>query len=108
MYKPGTGYETGCPQESWIFTQPPGSDSDDLSSWIRSTSLYALLSGAGISLAGFPVLSGGTLGSTSGSTIILDIDAAGYGWFIDYTPYLDEKYLPTSNPYEWIVRRRKA
>jgi hypothetical protein len=37
---------TACPQESWIFTQPPVSDSDDLTSWIRSTSLFALLTGA--------------------------------------------------------------
>ncbi|MDR0439665.1 MAG: hypothetical protein LBI59_01580 [Candidatus Accumulibacter sp.] len=29
--------------------------------------------------------------------ITFDLDAAGYGWYIDYTPYLNEEYLPTSN-----------
>jgi hypothetical protein len=40
------------------------------------------------------------LAQTMGAKITLDTDAAGYGWFIDYTPYLNEEWLPTSNPYE--------
>lgn len=49
-------------------------------------------------------LTGAAVGSTTGSSITLDTDAAGYGWHIDYTPYLNEEYLPTSNPYEWIAK----
>jgi hypothetical protein len=43
-------------------------------------------------------------GSGSSAQITLDLDAAGHGWYIDYTPYLNEEYLPTSNPYEWIAK----
>ncbi|MDR0716824.1 MAG: hypothetical protein LBF50_05345 [Azoarcus sp.] len=25
-------------------------------------------------------------------------------WFIDATPYLNEEWLPTSNPYEWQAK----
>jgi hypothetical protein len=37
-------------------------------------------------------LAPGILGSTQGETILLDHDAAGYGWFIDPTPRLDEEF----------------
>ncbi|WP_257736858.1 matrixin family metalloprotease [Halothiobacillus diazotrophicus] len=53
-------------------------------------------------------LTGSAVGSTSGATITLDTDAAGYGWYIDYTPYLNEEYLPTSNPYEWVAKPGSA
>jgi hypothetical protein len=33
----------------------------------------------------------------------VNADAAGHGWYIDYTPYLNEEYLPTSKPYEWMA-----
>lgn len=56
----------------------------------------------------FAVLRDATLAQTTGTgptaTITLDTDAAGHGWFIDYTPFLNEEYLPTSNPYEWIAK----
>jgi hypothetical protein len=35
---------------------------------------------------------GSTLGQTSGNTITLDRDAAGYGWFLDATPDRDEEF----------------
>jgi len=49
-------------------------------------------------------LSGTAVGQTTGSVITVDDNAAGHGWYIDYTPYLNEEYLPTSNPNEWIAR----
>ena len=53
-------------------------------------------------------LQGTTLAETTGtgaeSIITLDSDAAGHGWYIDYTPYLNEEFLPTSNPNEWIAK----
>jgi hypothetical protein len=45
-----------------------------------------------------------TTGTGPTAQITLDTNAAGYGWFIDYTPYLNEEWLPTSNPYEWQAK----
>ncbi|MEK6236388.1 MAG: hypothetical protein N2C14_16905 [Planctomycetales bacterium] len=42
-------------------------------------------------------LQGATLGLASGDRILLDADAAGHGWFLDDTPYLDEEYLLASD-----------
>ena len=60
----------------------------------------------------FPVtfadLTGSALGQTTGTTITLDTNAAGNGWFIDTTPGLNEEYLPTSNPNEWVVKAGSA
>jgi hypothetical protein len=95
---------TDCPRESWIFTQPPVSDSDDLTSWIRSTSLFTLLTGATDAFTGFANLAGGALGSTTASQITLDTTATGHTCFIDYTPYLNEEWFPTSTPYEWQAK----
>jgi VCBS repeat-containing protein len=56
----------------------------------------------------FANLTGAAVGETQGSgttaTITLDTNAAGYGWYIDYTPYLNEDFLPTSNPNEWVAK----
>ncbi|MDR0578298.1 MAG: matrixin family metalloprotease [Candidatus Accumulibacter sp.] len=45
-----------------------------------------------------------TTGTGANAQIALDTDAAGYSWFIDYTPYLNEEWLPTSNPYGWQAK----
>jgi hypothetical protein len=37
-------------------------------------------------------LPGLTLGQAIGDTVLVDIDAAGYGWFIDATPYDDSEF----------------
>jgi hypothetical protein len=68
--------------------------------------LSALLSDTQSVFNGFTDLSGSALAQTTGTNaqITLDTDAAGHGWFIDYTPYLNEKFLPTSSPYEWIAQ----
>ncbi len=56
----------------------------------------------------FSNLEGFSLAQTTGNgpntTITLDTTAANHGWYIDYTPYLNEEFLPTSNPYEWIAK----
>jgi len=41
-------------------------------------------------------LPGSTLAWTLGSTIWLDADAAGQGWFIDPTPFNNEEFVPNS------------
>lgn len=53
----------------------------------------ALLNRATITIAD---LADGYLALTLGSTITLDIDAAGYGWFIDPTPFTSEEFLPSA------------
>lgn len=103
-----------CPEQPkrsdsrWKISQPSADGSNDSVSWLRTTSLFALLSGASNALSGFANLSGGALGQATGeganAAITLDTNAAGHGWFIDYTPYLSEEYLPTSNPLEWIAK----
>jgi hypothetical protein len=72
--------------------------------WYGTPSMQALLSGAKDALTGFTDLSGASLGQTTGNRITLDTNAAGHGWFVDYTPYLNEEWLPTSSPYEWKAK----
>jgi VCBS repeat-containing protein len=52
----------------------------------------------------FSSLPAGAIGQTTGSTITLDTNAAGHNWFIDNTPNLNEEWLPTSNPNEWVAK----
>ena len=40
----------------------------------------------------FADLDGDYLGLTTGSTIVLDVNAAGYGWYIDHTPLDDSEF----------------
>jgi hypothetical protein len=49
-----------------------------------------------------------TVGTGATAQITLDTTAAGHGWYIDYIPYLNEEYLPTSNPLEWIAKPGSA
>ena len=50
----------------------------------------SLLSKATITIAD---LADGYLALTLGTTITLDTDAAGYGWFIDPTPLTNEEFV---------------
>jgi hypothetical protein len=93
-----------CPKVEWIISELSPEDYNNPSSWYRATSLQALLAGAQQALSGFADFSGAALAQTMGARITLDTDAAGHGWFIDYTPYLNEEWLPTSNPYEWKAK----
>jgi len=38
------------------------------------------------------------VGQTTGQSILLSNNAAGYNWFTDATPWFNEEYLPTSKP----------
>jgi hypothetical protein len=38
-------------------------------------------------------LPGATLGTTNGTVITIDADAAGYGWFVDATPGQDAEFM---------------
>ncbi len=48
-------------------------------------------------------LGGQYLGLASGSTIYIDDDAAGAGWFIDTTPNLSEEYTWSEQQQTWIA-----
>ena len=48
------------------------------------------MAGVKIEMANLPA---GMLGETSGNTIWIDDDGAGYGWFVDPTPYDDAEFL---------------
>jgi predicted chitinase len=41
-------------------------------------------------------------------SIALSPDAAGHGWFIDYTPLLNEEFLPTADPTVWKAKPGSA
>lgn len=45
-------------------------------------------------------LADGYLALTTGTTITLDTDAAGYGWFIDPTPLRNEEFAAGPNPWQ--------
>lgn len=57
----------------------------------------------GVSIS-FTNLYGGALGQTTGTTITLDDNAAGWGWFIDATPGQNEEFLPTADPTVWKAK----
>jgi hypothetical protein len=78
----------------WIISQPLQED-DTATNWYYTPSLQALLAATKDALAGFTDLSVAAIGQTTGDKITLDSSAASHGWFIDYTPYLDEEWLPT-------------
>ncbi|MCE5303777.1 MAG: hypothetical protein LLF97_11820 [Planctomycetaceae bacterium] len=58
--------------------------SAELGSYVAST-----LASVNVKIAS---LDGATLGETAGTTILIDDDAAGYGWFVDSTPSDDAEY----------------
>src|SRR5262249_3152616 len=63
--------------------------------WLSAEGLPATpLSGVRIVIADLP---GQTLGQTLGSTVYIDRDAAGYGWFIDRTARSDSEFTRKGN-----------
>ena len=71
-----------------------------------SNTAYPSLSYSFTDLPGTAV--GQTTGSGTAANILLDINAAGRGWFMDSTPLSNDDYLPTSNPNEWIAKAGSA
>jgi len=48
-------------------------------------------------------LSGSTLALTVGNTILIDVDAAGHGWFVDATPQNDAEFLAQNGNGELVA-----
>jgi hypothetical protein len=101
----GTYYQAlkkycGTKDNSWRISSDSSASDPTLSLNRLSTQLASIIR--------FSDLPGPSLAQTTGTgasaQITLDTDAAGHGWFIDHAPYLNEKFLPTSSPYEWIAQ----
>ena len=94
-----------CPQgPKWKISLNPADSNDQLLTFNSSTQLTNYLAGvinANINIAD---LTDSAVGQTTGTTITLDTNAAGHGWFIDSTPGSNEEWLPTHNPNEWIAK----
>jgi hypothetical protein len=48
------------------------------------------------------------VGETTGTSITLDINAAGYGWYVDPNPASNADFLPTSDPNVWMAKAGSA
>jgi titin len=79
----------------------PGLEEEQLGSIVEAAIARFVASGlsdqelAALSAVSFAIadLPGATLGLSNGHMITLDINAAGYGWFFDPTPLVDEEFL---------------
>jgi VCBS repeat-containing protein len=74
---------------------------------------YSAIPNIDVNIADLPATSVGQTVAHTPSTglrtsITLDLDAAGHGWFIDSTPFDNSEFLPTSNPGEWIAKPGSA
>jgi hypothetical protein len=85
---------SACPPPKLIKVTKPSSGASDYGDGYN-------LSPASVTFADLP---NRAVGQTTGSTITLDTNAAGYNWFIDTTPADNSEYLPTSNPNEWVAK----
>ena len=68
-------------------------------------SLGVDLGGITLTIADLP---GGAVGETTGTSITLDTNAAGYGWYIDPNPAANTDFLPTSDPNVWMAKPGSA
>jgi hypothetical protein len=69
------------------------------------TQVSASLSGVSVQIADLP---SGILGEDIGKTILIDRDAAGYGWFVDPTPADDAKFAELAGADQLIARTGAA
>jgi hypothetical protein len=64
--------------------------------------VLAAMANVNVQVADLP---GGLLGEASGKTILIDRDAAGYGWFVDPTPADDLEFADLLGPYTLAARK---
>ncbi len=90
-----------APSEWRIRLSEAGEFNGDLAERLRSAALPAVLADAASAVTGAFDLAGSVVGLATGeelgARITLDIDAAGWQWFIDPTPYDNAEYLPTAD-----------
>lgn len=63
---------------------------------VSDAQAFAVMAGVTLQVADLP---DGLLGEAVGKTILIDRDAAGYGWFIDSTPADDLEFAAVSGPH---------
>ena len=98
------GYKKYCPKgEVWKISLNPDDPNGSFFTFEQNYSIQNTLSSFQPEIV-FADLPGNAVGQTIGNTITLDINAAGHGWFIDPTPGVNEEYVATSNPNEWVAR----
>ena len=94
-----------CPKgKRWKISLNPNDPSGPLLTTTQSFPMTNAFAGITKPTLDFADLPGDGVGQTIGNTITLDINAAGHGWFIDPTPGVNEEYVATSNPNEWVAR----
>ena len=76
--------------EASVSSSVPNNSTLKIQNSTLSAAQLALLNQATITIAD---LADGYLALTLGTTITLDTDAAGYGWFIDPTPFTNEEFV---------------
>jgi predicted chitinase len=74
-------------------------------SFATSGTSTSLSTGITLNIADLP---GGAVGETTGTSITLDTNAAGYGWYIDPNPAANSDFLPTANPDVWMAKAGSA
>ncbi len=102
-----------CPKgDVWKISLNPDDPNSPIYSFEMPSQLSSVYAGAFSGLTnvnlGVAGLAGGALAQTTGQSITLSPNAAGYNWFIDATPWFNEEYLPTSNPNEWVAKSGSA
>jgi VCBS repeat-containing protein len=98
---------TSCPQDYWKISIAPNATPTDgaYSLSLPTAFLGDDYTSPAVTFANLPGAAvGETQGSGANASITLDTNAAGHGWYIDYTPYLNDGFLPTSNPNEWVAK----
>ncbi len=113
----GEGSEQGSPWDDkslcpngrvWKVSFNPDDPNAPIYTFDSPTQLTSYFAGAINATIAIADLPGGAVGQTTGTTITLDDNAAGNGWFIDTTPGDNAEFLPTHNPNEWIAKAGSA
>lgn len=68
-------------------------------------SINSSTSGINVNIADLPF---GAIGQATGTSITLDDNAAGHGWFIDSTPSDNSEFLPTADANVWVAKQGSA
>ena len=80
--------------------QPIVAEAENRLTAATGVQVAAAMSGVSIEITDLP---GNMLGEALGKTILIDRDAAGYGWFVDSTPADDLEFADPLGPYAWAA-----
>ena len=101
-------YKKYCPAETdWQISSNTIEGNAIVSNFAQSFLNSNNINASGITFA-ISDLPGGAVGETTGTSITLDTNAAGYGWFVDPNPAANADFLPTSDPNVWMAATGSA